>query len=55
MRLPQLATAGNDTETKLDPGLQVDTWVRMETGKIVTHVSLNETYGKDHYPTANGE
>jgi hypothetical protein len=39
-----------------DPGeMEVETWVRMESGQIVTHVALNETYGLDRYPTANGE
>lgn len=30
--------------------MEVQTWVRMEGGDIVTHVALNETYGKDIYP-----
>lgn len=34
--------------------LGVETWVRMKGGDVVTAVSLNETYGKDIYPTADG-
>lgn len=34
---------------------QVETWVRMENGDIVTRVMLNETYGEDEYSTYNGE
>ena len=36
-------------------GLSVDTWVRMQSGTIVTAVSLNETYGRDVYSTADGQ
>ena len=35
--------------------ISVDTWVRMQTGTVVTAVSLNDTYGEDVYPTTNGE
>jgi len=35
-------------------GFGVDTWVRMENGRVVTAVSLNQTYGKDVYSTADG-
>ncbi|CAK7218659.1 hypothetical protein SEUCBS140593_003623 [Sporothrix eucalyptigena] len=28
----------------------VDTWIRLETGTVVGHVSLNATYGLDVYP-----
>ena len=35
--------------------LTVDTWVRMQGGTIVTAVTLNETYGEDVYPTADGQ
>ncbi len=35
--------------------MDVQTWVRMEGGSIVTHVNLNATYGADVYPVANGE
>ncbi|KAJ9136673.1 Calcineurin-like phosphoesterase [Pleurostoma richardsiae] len=35
--------------------MRVQTWVRMEGGSVVTNVTLNETYGVDRYPTANGE
>lgn len=34
---------------------EVQTWVRMENGDVVSRVSLNKTYGVDTYPTANGE
>lgn len=37
------------------PEMEVETWVRMENGEVVTHVMLNETYGVDRYPVANGE
>ena len=36
-------------------GMEVETWVRMEDSSVVTRVALNETYGVDRYPTANGE
>lgn len=35
--------------------MSVQTWVRMQAASIVTAVSLNETYGQDVYPTADGE
>jgi len=35
--------------------MTVNTWVRMQAGTIVTAVSLNETYGEDVYPTADGQ
>ncbi|OIW33743.1 Metallo-dependent phosphatase [Coniochaeta ligniaria NRRL 30616] len=35
--------------------MEVETWVRMEGGQVVTRVMLNQTYGRDRYPTANGE
>ena len=35
--------------------MEVETWVRMEDSSVVTRVALNETYGLDRYPTANGE
>lgn len=38
-----------------DGVMGVDTWVRMQAGSVVTAVSLNETYGQDVYPTADGE
>lgn len=38
-----------------NPGqIKVDTWVRMQDGSIVTRVNLNETYGRDIYPTNDG-
>lgn len=30
--------------------LEVDTWIRLETGDVVGSVSLNATYGEDWYP-----
>jgi hypothetical protein len=36
-------------------GMEVETWVRMEGGQVVTRVALNETYGTDRYETANGD
>lgn len=35
--------------------MDVETWVRMEDGEVITHVHLNNTYGTDVYPTADGE
>lgn len=35
--------------------LDVTTWVRMESGDVVTKVGLNETYGLDKYPQETGE
>jgi hypothetical protein len=35
--------------------MKVDTWVRMEGGKVVQRVELNETYGIDVYPIEDGE
>ncbi len=35
--------------------VDVETWVRMENSGVVTRVTLNDTYGQDRYPTANGE
>lgn len=35
--------------------MQVNTWVRMQGGDVITAVSLNETYGEDRYPTYDGE
>ncbi|PKS05161.1 hypothetical protein jhhlp_008529 [Lomentospora prolificans] len=32
-----------------DDGMTVESWVRMESGNKITHVSLNETYGRDEY------
>lgn len=36
-------------------GMEVETWVRLEDGRVVTRVNLNETYGRDIYPTDDGE
>ncbi|KAK0724969.1 Metallo-dependent phosphatase-like protein [Lasiosphaeris hirsuta] len=33
-----------------DEGVQVDTFVRLESGDVVGAVRLNETYGRDSYP-----
>ncbi|KAK0103138.1 hypothetical protein ONS96_005747 [Cadophora gregata f. sp. sojae] len=35
--------------------MDVETWVRMESGKVVQRVGLNETYGIDVYPLEDGE
>ncbi|KAG4442013.1 hypothetical protein IFR05_002481 [Cadophora sp. M221] len=35
--------------------MDIETWVRMESGAIVQRVGLNETYGVDVYPLADGE
>ncbi|KAL6717230.1 Phosphatase dcr2 [Lecanora helva] len=35
--------------------MTIDTWVRMQAGTVITAVSLNETYGRDVYSTADGE
>ncbi|KAI1824176.1 hypothetical protein F4861DRAFT_507539, partial [Xylaria intraflava] len=32
---------------------EVDTWIRLESGAAVGRVSLNSTYGQDHYPKTN--
>ncbi|KFA75084.1 hypothetical protein S40288_04052 [Stachybotrys chartarum IBT 40288] len=39
----------------VDGGLEVNTWVRMESGVVITRVSLNGTYGEDVYPVETGE
>ncbi|ODA77906.1 hypothetical protein RJ55_06509 [Drechmeria coniospora] len=36
---------------KLRTSLEVDTWIRLESGTVVGSVSLNATYGKDVYPS----
>ncbi|KAI5924185.1 Metallo-dependent phosphatase-like protein [Camillea tinctor] len=33
--------------------LEVDTWIRLESGNIIGSVSLNGTYGEDEYPKTN--
>jgi hypothetical protein len=30
--------------------LELDTWIRLETGDVVGNVTLNSTYGEDYYP-----
>ena len=35
--------------------MEVETWVRMQGGGIVTEVNLNATYGEDVYSTADGQ
>lgn len=35
--------------------MEVETWVRMESGRVVQRVGLNETYGVDIYPLEDGE
>lgn len=32
---------------------EVETWIRLESGNVVGHVTLNSTYGQDHYPKTN--
>jgi hypothetical protein len=38
-----------------DDDVEVETWVRMESGSVVQRVGLNETYGLDVYPSDDGE
>lgn len=33
--------------------LEVDTWIRLESGNVVGSVSLNATYGQDQYPATD--
>ena len=40
------------TESMLED-LQVDTWIRLETGEVVGSVKLNSTYNEDWYPATN--
>lgn len=50
-RIVQLSFRDLDVDGK-STGLgemQVDTWVRMESGEVITRVTLNETYGIDVY------
>lgn len=42
---------GNMDSTKME----VETWIRMENGRMVQKVSLNETYGTDLYAMEDGE
>ncbi|KAH7383497.1 calcineurin-like phosphoesterase [Cadophora sp. MPI-SDFR-AT-0126] len=42
---------GKEKEMEMD----VETWVRMESGRVVQRVGLNETYGADVYPLEDGE
>ncbi|KAJ5157725.1 uncharacterized protein N7482_008825 [Penicillium canariense] len=37
------------TESKLQD-MEIDTWIRLESGDVVGSVSLNATYGEDSYP-----
>jgi len=37
------------TEAMLET-FEAETWIRLEKGEIVGHVSLNSTYGEDEYP-----
>ena len=34
--------------------MEVETWVRMQGGGVITRVSLNETYGVDVYRVEDG-
>jgi len=45
----------DDGDFNEDGEMEVESWVRMEDGDVVTRVSLNDTYGLDRYPTDNGE
>lgn len=56
-RIVQLSFVDKNGDSDLgEPGdMEVETWVRMESGEVITRVVLNETYGKDRYPTANGK
>ncbi|KAK8040987.1 Metallophosphoesterase domain protein [Apiospora phragmitis] len=38
------------TQAQLKEEQTVDTWIRLESGEVVGHVSLNATYGQDRYP-----
>jgi hypothetical protein len=38
------------TESKLKD-MEIDTWIRLESGDVVGSVSLNSTYGEDIYPS----
>lgn len=40
------------TETMLQ-NLEIETWIRLETGEVVGSVTLNATYGQDWYPATN--
>lgn len=33
--------------------LEIDTWIRLESGNFVGSVTLNSTYGEDRYPATN--
>jgi len=37
------------TEAMLE-NFEAETWIRLERGEVVGHVSLNSTYGEDRYP-----
>lgn len=54
-RIVQLRFVEGDGEDGGAGKMEVETWVRMEGGQVVTRVMLNETYGTDRYPTADGE
>lgn len=43
--------AGWNIEASCD--WEADTWIRLESGNVVGSVSLNATYGQDHYPATN--
>jgi len=44
-------------EERSDAGrrMEVESWVRMESGEVIQKVGLNETYGIDIYPEDDGE
>lgn len=53
-RIVQMAFEDLDGDGQFDgrDKMQVQTWVRMENGDAITHVTLNETYGSDVYANA---
>ena len=42
-------------EQEDNKAIKVETWIRMENGKVIQKVGLNATYGVDIYPTDDGE
>lgn len=40
------------SKTQLE-NLEIDTWIRLESGNVVGSISLNATYGEDRYPATN--
>lgn len=50
-RIVQLSFEHLDSDGQSDDhdAMRVETWVRMEDGAVITHISLNDTYGSDTY------